>query len=127
MNAFIAIVRRDLLLAAQRAVREDLDLDLAAALLADDVDEFLGTQALRMVDRIDDRELEVALLDVGGEPLAGRQTQRGNDRQRSKQFANKLRFHDRSLSCRKKHACGTSAATPVRRRFAGHPLVLFGY
>ena len=31
-----------------------------------------------MVDRIDDRELEVALLDVGGEPLARRQTQRGD-------------------------------------------------
>jgi hypothetical protein len=67
--------RRDLLLAPQRPVRKDLDFHFPAALLLDQISELLRAEALRVVDRIDDRELDVALLDVLGVSNDGGQTE----------------------------------------------------
>ena len=85
--------RGHLLLAAERAVREDLDLDLAAALLVDDLDQLLRAQPLRVVDRVDDRELDVAFLDVGGGRRRGGE-QHGNGQGHGGQYL----FHGCSSS-----------------------------
>ena len=75
--------RGDLLLAAERAVRENLDLDLATAPLLNDVGHLLRAQRLWVVGRIDGRKLDVAFLDVGRRGRAGKEEHRGGKRHRS--------------------------------------------
>src|SRR5262249_60221907 len=62
----------DLLLPAERAAGIDLHLDLAAALLLDQLDELLRADPLGMIDGIHDRHLDRALLDVCALRACGR-------------------------------------------------------